>query len=75
MQEAASASYSLLRGFLNALASDDPECANKFMCEGAKEAAAAGPLGEVVARVARYVANTSAAAVVMCSRDPEHNGA
>lgn len=57
MQEAASASYSLLRGFLNALAAQDQECANKFVCEGAEEAAAAGPLGEVVARVARYVGN------------------
>ncbi|MPC16822.1 uncharacterized protein LOC123499706 [Portunus trituberculatus] len=52
MQEAASASYSLLRGFLNALTAQDQECANKFVCEGAEEAAAAGPLGEVVARVA-----------------------
>ncbi|XP_063866316.1 uncharacterized protein LOC135103678 isoform X1 [Scylla paramamosain] len=52
MQEAASASYSLLRGFLNALAAQDQECANKFVCEGAEEAAAAGPLGEVVSRVA-----------------------
>ncbi|XP_063866318.1 uncharacterized protein LOC135103678 isoform X2 [Scylla paramamosain] len=55
MQEAASASYSLLRGFLNALAAQDQECANKFVCEGAEEAAAAGPLGEVVSRVARML--------------------
>ncbi|KAG7173417.1 hypothetical protein Hamer_G018703 [Homarus americanus] len=52
MQQATSASYSLLRGFLNALATDDPGCAKRFLCEGAEEAAAAGQLGEVVANVA-----------------------
>lgn len=53
MQEAASASYSLLRGYLNALATEDPGCASRFMCEAAEEAATAGPLGRVVAKVAR----------------------
>ncbi|XP_071542359.1 uncharacterized protein [Panulirus ornatus] len=50
--QATSASYSLLRGFLNALATDDAECAKRFLCEGAEEASAAGPLGEVIANVA-----------------------
>ncbi|XP_064080689.1 uncharacterized protein LOC135197566 [Macrobrachium nipponense] len=52
LQQATSACYSMLRGFLNALASDDPECAERFLCEGAEEAAAAGPVGEVIASVA-----------------------
>ncbi|XP_066960766.1 uncharacterized protein [Macrobrachium rosenbergii] len=52
LQQATSACYSMLRGFLNALASDDPECAKRFMCEGAEEAATAGPVGEVIASVA-----------------------
>lgn len=55
MLQATSASYSLLRGFLNALAADDAECAKRFLCEGAEEAAAAGPLGQVVATVGRWV--------------------
>nr|XP_027230154.1 uncharacterized protein LOC113821830 [Penaeus vannamei] len=51
LQQATSACYSLLRGFLNALAAQDPECARRFLCEGAEEAAAAGPVGEVIASV------------------------
>ncbi|KAK3880915.1 hypothetical protein Pcinc_014624 [Petrolisthes cinctipes] len=52
MREAASASYSLLRGYLNALATEQSGCAARFMCEAAEEAAAAGSLGRVVAKVA-----------------------
>ncbi|XP_068225053.1 uncharacterized protein [Palaemon carinicauda] len=52
LQQATSACYSMLRGFLNALASDDPECAKRFLCEGAEEAVTAGPVGEVIASVA-----------------------
>lgn len=52
MQQATSACYSLLRGFLNSLAAEDGECAKRFMCEGAEEAATAGPIGEVIANVA-----------------------
>ncbi|KAK7072004.1 hypothetical protein SK128_020726 [Halocaridina rubra] len=52
MLQATSACYSLLRGFLNALAAENSECANRFMCEGAEEASTAGPIGEVIANVA-----------------------
>ncbi|XP_042887299.1 uncharacterized protein LOC122263061 [Penaeus japonicus] len=51
VQQATSACYSLLRGFLNTLAAQDPECAKRFLCEGAEEAASAGPVGEVIASV------------------------
>ncbi|XP_047488984.1 uncharacterized protein LOC125039225 [Penaeus chinensis] len=51
IQQATSACYSLLRGFLNTLAAQDAECARRFLCEGAEEAASAGPVGEVIASV------------------------
>ncbi|XP_042876680.1 uncharacterized protein LOC122256196 [Penaeus japonicus] len=51
-QGAAAACYSLHRAFLNALATRDGECARRFMCEGAEEAAASGPLGRMIATVA-----------------------
>ncbi|XP_037794985.1 uncharacterized protein LOC119590388 [Penaeus monodon] len=51
-QGAAAACYSLYRGFLNTLATRDRECAQRFMCEAAEEAAASGPLGKMIATVA-----------------------
>ena len=52
-EEAASASYSLLRGFLNALSTNEPACAQRFICEAVQEAAEVGPVGQVVAKVGR----------------------
>ncbi|XP_076061554.1 uncharacterized protein LOC143037305 [Oratosquilla oratoria] len=52
LYQATSSCYSMLRGFMNTLAAQDTNCAMKFLCEGAQEAATAGPLGEVIAEVA-----------------------
>jgi hypothetical protein len=43
----------MLRGFLNAMDADDEDCAGKFLCEGAIEAAGRGELGMIIAEVAR----------------------
>ncbi|XP_071522433.1 uncharacterized protein [Panulirus ornatus] len=53
-----SACYSMYRGFLNALATTDAACANRFLCEGSEEAAATGTLGQMIANVASINAAT-----------------
>ncbi|KAK7084970.1 hypothetical protein SK128_021013 [Halocaridina rubra] len=55
---ASSACYSMYRGFLNALAATDHECAKRFLCEGAQEAASQGRLGSLIAAVASENAAT-----------------
>ena len=50
-QEGISATYSLFRGFLNALDAVDNECSNYFSCQGAFEAAQTGAIGQVLAKV------------------------
>ncbi|XP_066959482.1 uncharacterized protein [Macrobrachium rosenbergii] len=52
MEEASAACYSMHRGFLNALAAADGECAKRFLCEGAHEAASQGRQGKMIASVA-----------------------
>ncbi|XP_068223799.1 uncharacterized protein [Palaemon carinicauda] len=52
MEKASVACYSMHRGFLNALAAVDGECAKRFLCEGAHEAASQGQLGKMIAAVA-----------------------
>ncbi|CAL4106420.1 unnamed protein product, partial [Meganyctiphanes norvegica] len=54
VQEAGVACYSMYRGYLNALAVEDdsPDCAKRFLCEAAEEAAQAGQLGKMIANVA-----------------------
>jgi hypothetical protein len=47
------ASYSLLRGFLNAMDAQESKCSNLFMCEAAQEAAKIGQIGQIVAKVGR----------------------
>ena len=51
-REACGAAYSLLRGFLNAAASEDAPCADRFLCEAWEEAAMQGPLAATVADLA-----------------------
>ena len=51
-QEGIKASYSLFRGFLNALDAADNKCSNYFWCEGASQAARTGATGQVLAKVA-----------------------
>ena len=51
-QEGIRASYSLFRGFLNALDAADNKCSNYFWCQGAFEAARTGATGQVLAKVA-----------------------
>ena len=47
------ASYSMFRGFLNAMDAQDPTCSRFFMCEASKEASKLGPVGKILAKVAR----------------------
>ncbi|XP_042221012.1 uncharacterized protein LOC121865562 [Homarus americanus] len=55
---AAAACYSMYRGFLNALSTTDGDCAKRFLCEGAEEAASTGKLGQMIANVASVNAAT-----------------
>ncbi|KAG0718197.1 hypothetical protein GWK47_052890 [Chionoecetes opilio] len=50
-QQAAAACHSMLRGFLNGVTANDATCAERFLCEGAEEATAAGDFGQVVASI------------------------
>lgn len=47
------ASYSMFRGFLNAMDAEDPNCSRLFMCEASKEASKLGSIGKTLAKVAR----------------------
>ena len=51
-QEVMEASYSMLRGFLNALDAQDKICSNFFVCEAAEEASKLGLIGKMLAKVA-----------------------
>ena len=51
--EASLASYAMLRSFVNILHTDEEQCGQRFLCEGAQEAASLGEVGRVVANVAR----------------------
>lgn len=51
-KEVLEASYSMLRGFLNALDAHDKNCSNYFVCEAAQEAAKLGAVGKTLAGVA-----------------------
>ena len=46
------ASYSMLRGFLNALDAHDKTCSNFFICQAAQESSKAGQFGQLLAKVA-----------------------
>ena len=54
-QEAILASYSIFRGFLNAMDAEDSICSQFFICEGSHEAAKLGWIGTSLAKVARYI--------------------
>ena len=54
-QEGVLASYSLFRGFLNAMDAEDSICSQFFICEGSHEAAKLGWIGTSLAKVARYI--------------------
>lgn len=43
----------MLRGFLNSITATGADCAERFLCEGAEAAAAAGDFGQVIAKVVR----------------------
>ena len=51
------ATYTLLRGFLNAVATDDDQCQMLFMCETGSESAPYGPLASKMSNLARYLCN------------------
>ena len=53
VRQAMLASYSMFRGFLNALDADNPACSALFMCEAAVEAARRGQTGYTVSKAAR----------------------
>jgi len=53
LREGTLASYSLLRGFLNSMTTNDPICSNRFFCEATQEAAKLGQVGASFARVSR----------------------
>ena len=57
-QEGVLASYSLFRGFLNAVDAEDSTCSQFFICEGSYEAAKFGWTGTSLAKVARYCSGT-----------------
>ena len=50
--EAIQASYTLLRGFLNAMDAYDNVCSNFFICEAAHQASKSGKIGKTLAKVA-----------------------
>ena len=52
-KEAMLASYSLFRGFLNAMDAEDPSCSRLFMCEASQEASRIGVIGKTLAKVGR----------------------
>ena len=47
------ATYTLLRGFLNAAATNNDECQMLFFCESASETAKYGPVSNKIATLAR----------------------
>ena len=49
------ATYTLFRGFLNAVASDNDQCQKLFLCEGGLETAPYGNTATKVATLARYL--------------------
>merc|ERR1740122_653974 len=51
-EEVMLASYSMLRGFLNALDAHDKTCSNFFICQAAQESSKAGQFGQLLAKVA-----------------------
>ena len=57
-QEAILASYSIFRGFLNAMDAEDSTCSQYFICEGSQEAAKLGWIGRSLAKVGRYLKNS-----------------
>ena len=48
------ATYTLFRGFLNAVASDNDQCQKLFLCEGGLETAPYGKTAIKIATLARY---------------------
>ena len=52
-QEVVLASYSLFRGFLNALNAENSTCSQFIICEASKEAAKLGWIGKSLAKVGR----------------------
>ena len=53
-REGALASYSMFRGFLNAMDTSTQDCSALFICEAATQAAKTGKTGYTVAKAARY---------------------
>merc|ERR1712008_418608 len=51
-KEAMFASYSMLRGFMNALDAKDQICSNFFICQAAQESRKIGEVGKNLAKVA-----------------------
>ena len=49
------ATYTLLRGFLNTVATDDEQCQMLFMCETGSETATYGSLASKMTNLARYI--------------------
>ena len=47
-------SYSMFRGFMNAMATEDEQCKSLFMCESGREVKQYGPLAERIAILSRY---------------------
>ena len=48
------ATYTLLRGFLNAEATENDECRMSFFCESGSETATYGPVAKKIATLAGY---------------------
>ena len=46
------ASYSMLRGFMNAMDAHDQICSNFYICQAAKESSKTGQVGKILAKVA-----------------------
>ena len=66
----------MLRGFLNAMDTADAdednvteECAARYLCEGAEEAAARGSVGAAVAQVARQIPMILEYFTLICAND------
>ena len=48
------ATYTIFRGFLNVVASDNDQCQKLFLCEGGLETASYGKTAIKIASLARY---------------------
>ena len=69
-KEVLEASYSMLRGFFNALDAHDNICSNYFVCEAAREASKLGEIGQILSKVA----SSNAQSWLLNVDELKHNG-